>query len=284
MPELPEVETVRKGLENLVSGKVISHIEVKWPNIITTEESIDQWTESFAGQQIKSVGRRGKYLIFELSNWLLVSHLRMEGKYLLFKEENLPLEPDKHTHVIFKFTDRSELHYHDVRKFGRMERLLNTDQTLAAYFKHKKLGPEPTPETFKLDMFQEQLGRINRAIKPALLDQKLVVGLGNIYVDEALFRSSIHPLTRARDLTELQIKELYEAIIAVLGEAVKAGGSTIRTYRNSLGEAGSFQTTLAVYGRQGKACIRCGETIIKQQLAQRGTHFCPHCQVFEVKP
>lgn len=278
MPELPEVETVRKGLVQLVADKTISKVKVSWPNIITTDESLELWEEMLVGQTIQSVGRRGKYLVFEMTDWLLISHLRMEGKYLFFKQEDLPEAPNKHTHVRFTFTDGSQLHYHDVRKFGRMERILNTDQTYAAYFEHRKLGPEPIRGEFNLSVFKEQLGRINRAIKPTLLDQKLVVGLGNIYVDEALFRSSIHPATPAKKLTQAQIEVLYNAIIQVLEEAVTAGGSTIRTYKNTLGEAGEFQTALAVYGRQGEECVRCGHEIMKQQLAQRGTHFCPQCQ------
>lgn len=278
MPELPEVETVRKGLVQLVADKTISKVEVSWPNIITTEESLELWKEMLVGQTIQSVGRRGKYLVFEMTDWLLVSHLRMEGKYLFFNQGDLPEAPNKHTHVQFTFTDGSQLHYHDVRKFGRMERILNSNESYHTYFQHKKLGPEPIRGEFKQTVFEDQLGKINRAIKPTLLDQKLVVGLGNIYVDEALFRSSIHPATPAKKLTHSQIEVLYDAIIQVLEEAVIAGGSSIRTYRNTLGEAGAFQTSLAVYGRQGKACVRCGHEIIKQQLAQRGTHFCPHCQ------
>lgn len=278
LPELPEVETVRKGLVQLIAGKTISQVEVSWPNIITTEEPLELWEEMLVGQKIQSVGRRGKYLVFEMTDWLLISHLRMEGKYLFFNQEELPAIPNKHTHVRFTFSDGSQLHYHDVRKFGRMERILNTSQTYEAYFQHKKLGPEPIREQFKQAVFKEQLARINRAIKPTLLDQKLVVGLGNIYVDEALFRSGIHPATPAKKLTDSQIEVLYDAIIKVLEEAVIAGGSSIRTYRNTLGEAGEFQTSLAVYGRQGEACVRCGHEIMKQQFAQRGTHFCPQCQ------
>lgn len=278
MPELPEVETVRKGLAQLVIGKTIERVHVSWPRIIRTDESLEQWQHELIGQTIEGIGRRGKYLVFQLSDYLLISHLRMEGKYLYYPDENsLQTEMAKHTHVRYYFTDGSQLHYHDVRKFGRIERLKTAD--LDTYFLEKKLGPEPVADEFLLEIFQKQLRLIKKAIKPALLEQKLVVGLGNIYVDETLFRSRIHPGTAANRLSEEQVSLLHQTIMAVLDEAIEAGGSTIRSYKNSLGEAGSFQQILKVYGRQDEPCVVCGTLIHKIQFAQRGTHFCPHCQV-----
>ena len=280
LPELPEVETVRKGLEGLVIGKMIERVQVSWPRIIRTDESLEQWQHELVGQRIERVSRRGKYLIFHLSDCLLISHLRMEGKYLYYPDEDsfLP-EMAKHTHVRYYFTDGSQLHYHDVRKFGRIERLRIDD--LATYFLERKLGPEPVAEEFLVENFQQQLALIKKAIKPALLEQKLVVGLGNIYVDETLFRAGIHPATPANRLKSEQVKLLHQTIMQVLDEAIEAGGSTIRTYKNTLGEAGSFQQTLMVYGRQDEPCVTCGTPIEKIQLAQRGTHFCPSCQVIQ---
>lgn len=280
LPELPEVETVRKGLEGLVIGKMIERVQVSWPRIIRTDESLEQWQHELVGQRIERVSRRGKYLIFHLSDCLLISHLRMEGKYLYYPDEDsfLP-EMAKHTHVRYYFTDGSQLHYHDVRKFGRIERLRIDD--LATYFLERKLGPEPVAEEFLVENFQQQLALIKKAIKPALLEQKLVVGLGNIYVDETLFRAGIHPATPANRLKSEQVKLLHQTIMQVLDEAIEAGGSTIRSYKNSLGEAGSFQQTLMVYGRQDEPCVTCGTPIVKIQLAQRGTHFCPSCQVIQ---
>lgn len=278
LPELPEVETVRKGLAQLVSGKKIESVHVSWPRIIHTDESLDQWQHELVGQTIHSISRRGKYLVFHLSDCLLISHLRMEGKYLYYPEENiLEAAMAKHTHVRYYFTDGSQLHYHDVRKFGRIERIA-TD-ALDSYFTAKKLGPEPIQGEFLLGNFQEQLKTIKKAIKPALLEQKLVVGLGNIYVDETLFRAHIHPSVLANRLSEDQMILLHQKIMEVLDEAIEAGGSTIRTYKNSLGEAGKFQQVLNVYGRQDEPCPRCGTPIQKIKLAQRGTHFCPSCQV-----
>lgn len=277
MPELPEVETVRKGLAQLVIGKTIESVTVSWPRIIRTDESLEQWQHELVGQTIEGIGRRGKYLVFQLSACLLISHLRMEGKYLYYPDENsLQTDMAKHTHVRYYFTDGSQLHYHDVRKFGRIERL-NLGE-LDGYFLEKKLGPEPIAEEFLLENFQAQLKLLKKAIKPALLEQKLVVGLGNIYVDETLFRARIHPATPANRLTKDEVTLLHQMIMTVLAEAIEAGGSTIRSYKNSLGEAGSFQQTLLVYGRQDEPCVNCGSPIQKIQFAQRGTHFCPNCQ------
>ena len=280
MPELPEVETVRKGLEQLVLGKTIEEVEVSWPRIIQREESLDEWQHQLVDQSIEAVGRRGKYLIFRLSDCLLISHLRMEGKYLYYPDaDSLLPEMAKHTHVRYYFTDGSQLHYHDVRKFGRIERL--DKEGLESYFSQKKLGPEPVAEEFLLENFQQQLSLIKKAIKPALLEQKLVVGLGNIYVDESLFRSGIHPETAANRLSQEQVLLLHQTIMEVLNEAIEAGGSTIRTYKNTLGKAGLFQQTLTVYGRHNEPCVNCGTLIQKIQFAQRGTHFCPKCQVID---
>lgn len=274
MPELPEVETVRKGLEHLVKNKKIQSVECFWGKIIEFPD-VDQFKLDLVGEVIGNVERRGKYLIFKLTHFDMISHLRMEGKFEFHKSSDAIL---KHTHVIFKFEDETELRYLDVRKFGRF--VLVPKNTAANYKGLKKLGPEPIEEEFDLEIFTEQLKKRKKAIKPLLLDQILVTGLGNIYVDEALFRSGIHPEQEANSLTKSEIKVLRKEIIAVLGEAVEAGGTTIRTYQNALGDAGSFQVSLNVYGQQGTACPKCGSEILKKKVAQRGTHYCPQCQVY----
>lgn len=272
MPELPEVETVRKGLERLVVGKTIEKVTILWPKIIEQPES-EIFAKKLIGQTIQKMERRGKFLIFKLTNYDLISHLRMEGKY----ETHLPIdEKSKHTHVIFSFTDKTELRYLDVRKFGRMI-LVDKDQS-ANYKGILLLGPEPTRIDFKLPEFRSALKRYKKAIKPLLLGQRLVTGLGNIYVDEALWEAKIHPEQPANSLGDKEVKALYEAIIGVLARAVEAGGTTIRTYLNALGEAGKFQLSLNVYGQKDKPCPRCGTPIKKIKVAQRGTHFCPRCQ------
>lgn len=283
MPELPEVESVRRGLQQLVTHKTIETVKVDWPRMINTQKPIEEWTEQLIHQEIEAVSRRGKYLVFYLSDWALISHLRMEGKYQYFPAEEIQVEENfkksKHTHVRFLMTDQSQLHYHDVRKFGRFE-LINKEE-VESYFDNKKLGPEPTLEAFKLNDFQKKLSKTRRAVKPALLTQEIVVGLGNIYVDEVLFQANIHPATPAQLIDGPSVKKLYHAILDVIDRAVKAGGSSVRTYVNSLGETGSFQEQLKVYGKNGSPCAVCGHTIEKIKLAQRGTHFCPHCQPFK---
>lgn len=277
LPELPEVETVRKGLEKLVVGKTIDEVTILWPRIIESPES-EVFANQLMGQKIEKMERRGKFLIFKLTNYDLISHLRMEGKYETHKPEE---ERTKHTHVIFTFTDRSELRYLDVRKFGRMV-LLPKDQG-QNYKGILALGPEPIPSEFSLSEFRTGLKKHHKAIKPLLLDQRLVTGLGNIYVDEALWEAKIHPEQPANTLKPKEVEQLYYAIIDVLGRAVEAGGTTIRTYLNALGEAGTFQISLNVYGQTEKPCPRCTTPIKKIKVAQRGTHFCPKCQTLKVR-
>lgn len=275
MPELPEVETVRKGLEQLVIRKKVKEVEVMWPRIIESPE-VESFQLNLLGEAIEGVERRGKFLIINWTNYDMISHLRMEGKYE-YHQSTDPIV--KHTHVIFKFTDGTELRYLDVRKFGRMT--LVSKGMAYEYKGLKKLGPEPVLPDFDLLRFTHQLTKRNKAIKPLLLDQSLVTGLGNIYVDEALFRSRIHPEQEANTLTDTEVVRLHRAIIDVLGEAVEAGGTTIRTYKNALGDVGTFQVALAVYGKNETPCIECGTDIVKIKVAQRGTHFCPTCQVYE---
>lgn len=272
MPELPEVETVRKGLEKLVVGKRIQKVEIGYPRMVLT--GVDLLCGSLSGQEICSVGRRGKYLLLHLTDFVLVSHLRMEGKYHYFPEQ-VPV--NKHFHAFFTFTDGSHLVYQDVRKFGTMD-LLGKEQ-VETYFLSKKLGPEPTEEDFVYERFKAQLAKSKKPIKAALLSQTLVVGLGNIYVDEVLFRAKIHPERKGQDLSTKESRILHQAIIEVLQLGIEKGGSTIRTYKNALGMDGSMQDYLQVYGKGGQACPHCQTEIVKFQLSGRGTHICPQCQV-----
>ena len=271
MPELPEVETVRRGLERLVVGKTIGQVRVRYAKMIGT--GVDAFVHDLPGQTIERIGRRGKYLLFYLTGGVLVSHLRMEGKYLFYPDT---VPERKHAHVFFEMTDGGKLVYEDVRKFGTME-LLRKDQ-LEAYFAARKLGPEPTEADFLLSPFAAALSRSKKPIKPYLLEQTLVVGLGNIYVDEALWRARIHPVRPAASLKPAEVKRLREQIIEVLQLGIEKRGSTIRTYRNALGEDGTMQDFLQVYGKTGQPCARCGSPIEKIKLGGRGTHLCPHCQ------
>lgn len=276
MPELPEVESARVGLDKVTKNKQIHDIKIYWPNLISTELPIAEWSNILINQTIHQVTRRGKYLVFELDTHILVSHLRMEGKYFYYPSEATPDERAKHTHVIFQFKDKSELHYHDVRKFGRFELVQYAD--IESFFKGKKLGPEPTEEAFDLDVFTAALLKKSRVIKTVLLSQELVVGLGNIYVDEVLFESGIYPERLANTLTEAEVAILRTNIIKTIELATQLGGSTIRTYKNTLGESGRYQNYIQVYGKEGNPCPNCGTTIEKMKVHGRGTHFCPVCQ------
>jgi formamidopyrimidine-DNA glycosylase len=273
LPELPEVETVRKTLKHLVSNKQIENITVYWPKIIKNPVEVEQFIDALKGEKIEDVGRRGKFLIIYTQTYALVSHLRMEGKYGLYPNK----EPfDKHTHVIFHFTDGTELRYRDVRKFGTMHLYRKGEEFVKAPL--IDLGPEPFSEEFTKEYLASKLKKTTRKVKPALLDQKLFVGLGNIYVDEALFRSGIHPERVANSLTMDEIAILHQEIVDTLSEAVKKGGSTIRSYVNSQGEIGMFQLELFAYGRKGEACKKCNTPLEKTTVGGRGTHFCPNCQ------
>ncbi len=273
MPELPEVETIKRTLEQLVLNKTIEAVDVHWGKIIKAPDDVERFKQLLIGQTFRRLGRKGKFLLFYLDDYVLVSHLRMEGKYRV-----LPVltEKDKHTHVIFTFTDGEALYYNDVRKFGTMHLYpigeeMNRDPL-------KKLGPEPFDSAFTFDYFKQKLNKTERLIKAVLLDQTIVTGLGNIYVDETLFKARVHPMRRANTLSDEEIKRIREAAIITLKEAVELGGTTIRSYVNSQGEMGMFQQELYVYGQQTKACKDCGEEIIKLKVAGRGTHICAACQ------
>ena len=271
MPELPEVETVRRGLEKLILGKTIQSVEVKYPKMIHTD--LDAFCQDLPGQEIRAMGRRGKYLLFHLSDKILISHLRMEGKYFYYPDE---IPTRKHAHVFIHFEDGGTIVYEDVRKFGTMELL--APELLEAYFISKQLGPEPTEQDFDLGRFKLALKRSKKPIKSHLLDQTLVVGLGNIYVDEVLWRAKVHPARISQSLTAQEARKVHDETIKVLGQAVEKGGSTIRTYTNAFGEDGTMQEFHQVYDKTGQACSRCGSTIEKIQIGGRGTHFCPECQ------
>lgn len=273
MPELPEVENVRRGLAALVLGKTVKAIDIRWSKIIVNPDNL--FVETLVGRQIIGVDRRGKYLLIRFDHQLtVVSHLRMEGKYEV-DDASVPLT--KHTHVIFEMTDGSQLRYLDTRKFGRMQ-LIETGQEMTVSGL-KSLGPEPTPATFDAHQFYLALQKHHKAIKPLLLDQKVVTGLGNIYVDETLWLSQIHPETPADLLSVAEVNRLHDEIIAELALAIDSGGTTINTFLNATGHAGAFQSMLHVYGKQGQPCERCQTPIEKIKVAQRGTHFCPHCQI-----
>lgn len=276
MPELPEVETIKRTLEQLLLNKTIEDVDVYWGNIIKKPEDAKQFAHQLIGQTFRRLGRRGKFLLFYLDDYCLVSHLRMEGKYRVLPAET---EKDKHTHVIFTFTDETALHYNDVRKFGTMHLYPIGEEMDNEPL--KKLGPEPFDSAFTFEYFQAKLNKTERLIKAVLLDQTVVTGLGNIYVDETLYKARIHPEKRANKLTDEEVMRIQEAAAETLAEAVELGGTTIRSYVNSTGEMGLFQQELFVYGQENQQCRGCGEPIVKIKVAGRGTHICTTCQPFE---
>lgn len=273
MPELPEVETIRQTLKLLILNKTIQDVTVYWSNIIKQPDDIKKFTHLLKGQSIKDVKRKGKFLLFVLDDYILVSHLRMEGKYSV-DLKNDPLK--KHTHVIFHFNDERELRYNDVRKFGTMHIFKKGTELKEKPL--KTLGPDPFERDYTFDYIYDCFKRTTRHIKAVLLDQTIIAGLGNIYVDEVLFKTNIHPETRSHMLTKEEIKQIKKQTYIVLKEAIKQGGTTIRSYVNSEGEMGMFQQELFVYGQDGEPCQKCLTEIIKFKVAGRGTHICPACQ------
>lgn len=273
MPELPEVETVVRTLTGLVVGKTIERVSVHLGRIIRTPDDVEEFKSQVAGQTIHAIKRRAKFIQFVLDRDVLISHLRMEGRYGLYQAEE-PVE--KHTHVVFHFTDGTELRYRDVRQFGTMDLFALGTETTAGPL--AKLGVEPLDEGFTAAAFSKLLNGRSTKIKQLLLNQECIVGLGNIYVDESLFLAGIHPETPAGKLTKKQVVRLQESIVATLSEAVEQGGSSIKSYVNGQGEMGMFQQSLKVYGRKDEPCVQCGTPIVRFVVGGRGTHICPVCQ------
>ncbi len=271
MPELPEVETVVVLLNKLVKGRTFKDVRIYWDNIIAYPE-VDEFSKQIQGQTIKNVDRHGKYIIFTLSDYIMVSHLRMEGKYYVFDE---PVERYKHVHVIFDFEDGGEFHYHDTRKFGKMYLYRIGDPITAL----ENIGYEPWDENLT-GKYLKSLARNRKiSIKTFLLDQSVIAGIGNIYVNEILFMCKIHPSSRTYRITIKQFDEIILASQDVLERAIEAGGTTIRSYTSSLGVTGMFQQSLMVHNRAKKPCYICETEIKKIMLNQRGTYLCPTCQI-----
>ncbi len=268
MPELPEVETVRRTLAEQIVGKTIKDVSILYEPII--HHDLDDFKHRLIGQMILRLERYGKHLVFILNEDALIIHLRMEGKFFIKKDEPL----DKHEHIMFGFGDGITLRYHDVRKFGTMH-LKSLSQYKETY-PLNVLGPEPKdadPITIYHKLHQKKI-----PIKTALLDQHIISGLGNIYVDETLFLSKINPTRRTDKLTKKEVTSLVESATKVLDKAVQLGGTTIRSYTDSLGVHGRFQNELNVHTKVGEPCPICGTTIVKTKVGGRGTYACPTCQ------
>lgn len=271
MPELPEVETVKNALKRLVLNKKILSVDVFHNNIIASP-SVQEFKKRIKNQTINNINRRGKWLVFELDNYYLVSHLRMEGKYFLKKKED---EKSKHEHVIFHFND-SELRYHDTRKFGKMY-LIDKDKLEVSHPIYE-LGLEPWSDDLTIDYLKEKYKNKKIAIKTVLLDQSIITGIGNIYADEILFLSKINPLEKPSDLTDEKLGNIIKYTRNVLNDAIKMGGTTIKSYESEEGVHGKFQNNLLVHNHRGDKCPNCKTEIIKITVNGRGTYYCPECQ------
>jgi formamidopyrimidine-DNA glycosylase len=287
MPELPEVETIKLGLSELLPGRQVKAVDFDWPKSFPNAPAD---VGSFViGAKVTGVKRRAKVLLIELStNYTLVVHLKMTGQ-LVFRapevqfgaghpNESLVHElPDRSTRVTLEFKDGSHLYFNDQRKFGWM-RLIPTPEVMNLDF-FKKVGPEPLNAEFT---WQELRGRLmrrkNTSIKAAILDQTVVAGVGNIYADESLWGAKIHPATLVRDVSAAKFHKLYDELVFVLRLAIEKGGSTDKNYVNAEGKRGNYLSFARVFRREGQACPRCGHTIIKIRVAGRGTHICPHDQ------
>ena len=275
MPEMPEVETVRRGLNAQVKGRKITKVEIRYTPLITGD--VEQFVEFVTGATITNVDRRAKFLLIHLDNgFTIISHLRMEGRYRISAD---PAAIDKHSHAIFTLDNGQKMIYNDVRKFGRMQLWKTAD--LANNKSIAKLGPEPLSKEFTFANLTPRIMRHRKDIKTVLLDQSVMSGLGNIYVDEVLWNVKVHPETPANHLSDVDIQNIIEASNVEMKKAIEAGGSTIRSYVDATGHTGNMQNSLKVYGKEGTPCPRCGTEIVKIKVGGRGTHFCPKCQVFK---
>lgn len=273
MPELPEVETVKRTLQPKLAGLSFEGAEVFLAKVVRTPESF-RLDELIAGKKLLKLGRRGKYLLMRLSDgFSLVVHLRMTGR-LTYCGKDTPV--DKHTHVVFNLNNGDQLRFADMRQFGRIW-LLPTD-SLESLPGFKDLGVEPFDEIFTRDFLKKELRRRYSRIKPLLLDQTFIAGLGNIYTDEALHRARINPERLATTLNAREVAHLYRAIREVLQEGIENRGTTVRDFIDSDGRAGQYQEMLRVYSRENKPCPACGKGIVKKKIGGRSSYFCPACQ------
>ncbi|MFH1089211.1 MAG: bifunctional DNA-formamidopyrimidine glycosylase/DNA-(apurinic or apyrimidinic site) lyase [Candidatus Uhrbacteria bacterium] len=285
MPELPEVETVRRQLEKEIKGTTIKEVTVNFAGRLNLPAK--KFSQSLTGKKFLGVDRRAKLLIFRLSgeNFIL-AHLKMSGRFIVFKNKksNSPSPAGegwgegKHTHIIFKLSGNKELHWNDVRKFGFLK--LVDAKGLEKYLVAQAYGPEPLDPSFTWQKMAMCLRAKPKAkIKPHLLDQTCIAGIGNIYATEALWSAKIHPLTLIGKLSDEQIKKLHQEIIAVLKKSLAVNGTSADAYFDAYGEKGDFEKQLKVYGRAGKFCPRCRTKLEKMKLGGRGTVFCPKCQI-----
>lgn len=288
MPELPEVETVRRGLERLIIGRSVTHVHCldspkSFPNDPT------EVATQLIGATVVAVRRRAKVLLIDLStNYTLVTHLKMTGQLVFLGEDRFGAGhpnnsligelPDRSTRIVYEFSDGSRLYFNDQRKFGWMK-LYPTPEVPNIDFM-KKVGPEPLELEFSHAEFLQRVRRRNNTtVKAAILDQTVVAGVGNIYADESLWGAKLHPATRVRDIDDSSLELLLDEIRTVMTIAIEKGGSTDKNYVNAEGKRGSYIDFARVFRREGLDCPRCGTVIQKTRVAGRGTHICNVCQL-----
>ncbi|MCK4608054.1 MAG: bifunctional DNA-formamidopyrimidine glycosylase/DNA-(apurinic or apyrimidinic site) lyase [Gammaproteobacteria bacterium] len=270
MPELPEIETIKNGILPLVKNKTVTRVTVRNANL--RWPVTPKLTTQLAAKKITNIVRRGKYLLFYFDSGALIIHLGMSGVLSIVEAK---AELKKYDHVDICFTDGSCMRFNDPRRFGCV---LWADDDPLQHKLLRDLGVEPLSNEFSCDLFFSLTAKSKRPIKLLLMDAKLVVGVGNIYANEALFMAGIHPATAAQQLTKFQCDKLVKAVKQVLTAAIEAGGTSFKDYRKANGKPGYFQQQLLVYGRQGEPCKACGTTLQSSRLGQRITVFCPTCQ------
>lgn len=291
MPELPEVETIRRGLVPHLPGRRVARVEVRCPRILV-HPSPEAFRRALEGQTFQGLDRVGKLLILELDASTLLVHLGMTGQLTLrdpsradepFRrhpvtglERTRQHAPDAHTHLLLHLDDGSCLCYRDVRKFGRW--WLYPRQAARSYPPLERLGPDPLTPEYRWEDFERALAGTRRAVKAVLLDQSVLAGVGNIYADEALFAAGIRPSRRADRLSRAARRRLFEAVPRVLRQAIEGRGTTFSDYRDARGEPGTHQEALAVYGRGGQPCPACGQALVRSTVAGRTSTWCPRCQ------
>ena len=269
MPELPEVETIARGLANAVAGKTIDSATVFLPRVVVPEA--EWFSRELVGDRIEAVGRRGKFVVLSLaSRRQLVVHLRMTGRLIVQSAE--ATIPERYTNVLLRFGDGTRLCFADVRTFGRM-RLVEPEDSWAA-----EVGVEPLSSEFSLERFSTLLAGRTTPVKALLLDQRRIAGIGNIYACEALWDARIRPVRPAGALSKPARRRLHGSILGVLRRAIEMRGTSVDDYVDAEGLRGGFQNVLSVYGRAGKSCPRCARPIVRTVIAQRGTWWCRTCQ------
>lgn len=271
MPELPEVETVRKKLLLKLKNKKVKELTILHNNVFEGQD-INKVVEDIKGQTINDIKRRGKWLLFELDSYYLLSHLRMEGKYLY---RDIGEDIGKHELVIFNIDNEFELRYKDVRKFGKMY-LVSKDKLSES--KLSTLGYEPWDKDLNSEYLLSKYKNKSIPIKSILLDQSIIVGIGNIYADEILFLSKINPHKKGKDITEKECSLIISNTKKVLDKAIEEGGTTIRSYTSEEGVSGLFQHSLNVHKREGEKCLLCKTVIKRDKIGGRSSYYCPNCQ------